>query len=230
MSTLKVTNKKEGTGFPENKIILLDGSVLDCYPLAEVDQQKVTDDSIKLDTTGQYLTIGGKRLKPIPPEPKEVEEQRELFLRNAFYLLAHHERIMSDSRMFLCPVYMKNGLAYTGTSGFDNPTLGVYIEWWLNCKGALQTDKKGRKCLVYHLAGSPLSGANCCAVVYENGEKATVKLLPFRDYWQPFIKINNRYNGAKALYQAYELQQVLDLLKPHPDPPQGGREAADIES
>ena len=26
-------------------------------------------------------------------------------------------------------------IAYTGKSGFRNPTLGVYIEGWMNCKG-----------------------------------------------------------------------------------------------
>lgn len=25
-----------------------------------------------------------------------------------------------------------NNLAYTGTSGFRNATLGVYVEWWLS--------------------------------------------------------------------------------------------------
>jgi len=32
--------------------------------------------------------------------------------------------------MFLCPIYMQSGLAYTGSSGFEKPTLGIYIEWW----------------------------------------------------------------------------------------------------
>ena len=213
MSIIAEINKKEEFVFPQNKIILLNGITLDCYPVAKEEEGEVVDDSLKLDTTGQYLSIGGKRLNPIPPTPHEVEEQRELFIDNAFYLLAHKERILSDSRMFLCPVHIQNGLAYTGTSGFRNPTLGIYIEWWLNCEGALQTDKKGHRSLVYHLSGSPLSGRNYCSVVDEKGKKEIVTLSPFKNYWPRFMKINQRYTEAKYKYQAYTLQEVLDILR-----------------
>ncbi len=181
MSIIAEINPKDELVFPENKIILLDGRTLDCYP-------------------------------SVPPTPQNDDSQKELFVNNAFYLLAHKERILSDSRMFLCPVPIQNGLAYTGTSGFHKPTLGIYIEWWLNCEGTLRTDKKGRRSLVYHLAGSPLSGANQCCTVDEKGKIKSVTLLPFKNYWSPFMKINQRYTQAKNKYQAYTLQQVLDIL------------------
>ena len=44
--------------FPEGKIILTDGRVLDCYPLAEQKPEKIESDSLELDRTGQYLIIG----------------------------------------------------------------------------------------------------------------------------------------------------------------------------
>ena len=205
-------NKEEKVSFPEGKIILLDDRILDCYPIAKEEETEVVDDSMKLDTTGHYLAIGRKHLSLEPPTPNKVEEQREQFINNAFYLLAHKERILSDSRMFLCPVAIQNGLAYTGTSGFHKPTLGIYIEWWLNCVGTLQTDKKGRRSLVYHLAGSPLSGANHCGVVREDGKREIVTLSPFNSLWVPFTKINTRYTDAKYKYQAYNLNQVLAIL------------------
>ena len=213
MAILAEINGKATSVFPENTIILLNGRTLDCHPLAEEEQTKVEDDSMKLDTTGVYLTIRKKRPKPEPPLPMGAEEERNLFINNAFYLLAHKERIMSDSRMFMCPIAIQNGLAYTGTSGFSRPTLGIYIEWWLNCPGAMQTDKKGNRLLVYYLAGSPLSGMNHCMAVREDGQRKDITLSSFSSHWKPFMDINRRYTEAKGRYQTYSLQQVLDLLE-----------------
>ncbi len=209
-------SKKEKVEFPEGKIVLLDGTELECIPRAEAISDDAESDELALDTTGQYLSIGKE--KPVQqPTTDEQKQQQELFLNNAFFLLAHKERILSDSRMFLCPIAVQSGLAYTGTSGFRNPTLGVYIEWWLNCHGAMRIDKKGQKSLVYRLAGSPLSGANRCGEVLEDGNTHTVTLLSFRDHWAPFIDINTRYTEAKAKCRAYTLQQVLDILHSEDD-------------
>ena len=201
---------KKDQAFPEGKIITLDGRMLECYPVAKTDI-KIADDKIKLDTTGRFLAVG-KRPKTVSSASKSQEEQHDLFVNNAFYLLAHRERIMSDSRMFLCPVAINSGLAYVGSSGFSRPTLGVYLEWWAAAADAMQTDKKGRRILVYHIAGSPLSGANHCAAIRDDGKRKMVTLYPFSDYWQSFIKINHRYKEAKHAYQAYGLQEVLDIL------------------
>lgn len=203
--------------FPHNKIILWDGHMLDCYPLATKAPDKIDRDHLELDTTGQYLSIGVKNPQPVLPKPKDTEEQNQLFIKNAFYLLSHKERIMSDSRMFLCRIPIQSGLAYTGISGFRNPTLGIYLEWWSIVQGAMKTDSKGRKSLVYHLAGSPLSGVNRCAAVREDGVTEIVSLSPFNAHWGSFTRINNRYTEAKQLYQAYTLQEVLDILDKEED-------------
>lgn len=195
--------KRKGEVFPQGKIILWDGRALDCYPLAA----QAPGENFQSHTTVQYPSIGAAL-----PEPEEAEQQKQLFIKNAFRLLAHRERILSDSRMFLCRVPIQSGLAYTGTSGFSHPTLGVYLEWWPIVEGAMRIDSKGRKSLVYHLAGSPLSGANKCTAVREDGETETVSLSPFNAHWGPFTRINNRYTEAKQRYQAYTLQEVLDIL------------------
>ena len=204
--------KVEKDLFPEGKIILADGRMLDCHPLAEQDPEKVEADTLELDKTGQYLIIGGRKPAPVPKPSAAVEEQRQLFVSNAFYLLAHKERILSDSRMFLCPVAIQNGIAYTGTSGFRKPTLGVYLEWWGLVEGAMRIDKNGCRSLVYQLAGSPLSGMNKCCAVREDGQQEIVTLSSFGAHWGPFMKLNQRYTEAKQLYQSYTLQQVLDIL------------------
>ena len=205
------SNKREKVEFPEGKIVLLDGTELECFPKAVVAADDAVSDELALDTTGQYLSVGNK--KPAqPPIDEQKVAQKELFVNNAFYLLAHRDRILSDSRMFLCPIAVQSGLAYTGTSGFRNPTLGIYIEWWLNCLGAMRIDDNGQKSLVYHLAGSPLSGCDKSSEVHEDGKTEIVTLIPFKAHWGPFININTRYTDAKAKYQAYTLEQVLDIL------------------
>ena len=114
--------------------------------------------------------------------------------------------------MFLAPVAVQNGLAYTGTSGFNAPAVGIYLEWWATCPEALRTDKEGHRSLVFHLAGSPLSGANRCAEVYEDGRVKSVSVSLFASHWQSFTAINTRYDEAKHIYQVYTLEQGLDIL------------------
>lgn len=196
---------------PKNSITLMNGAVLECIP-KESHQGDFIPDKIKLDATGTYLSLGNKSCKPQTRTSEKFERQKKLFTDNAFYLLAHQERIMRDSRMFLAPVAVQNGLAYTGTSGFNAPTLGIYLEWWNECSMALRVDKENRRSLVFHLAGSPLSGANHCAEVYEDGRTESVQVSSFISHWRPFTAINTRYDEAKHIYQAYTLEQVLDIL------------------
>lgn len=195
---------------PEGKIQLLNGNVLDCYPLEQAGKQ--VDNEVTLDTTGTYFAIGGKKQAPTPKTDEGNVGGWSLFCDNAFRFLQYRNRIMSDSRMFLCPVPIQNDIAYTGTSGFHNPTLGVYLEWWLNCEIALVFNGIGKKKLVYQIAGSPLSGRNSCGVVDENGKTETESIYPFSSLWPIFMRINNRYDEAKSLYQAYTLKQVVDIL------------------
>lgn len=197
---------------PQRCIVLTTGETLECFPKATI-QGDFTPDHMQLDTTGQYLAIGNKPIKkqPVDPNAEEHKKLYKLFTDNAFYLLAHRNRIMRDSRMFLTPIDVQNGLAYTGTSGFNNPTLGIYLEWWQACAGSMRSDK-GRRTLVFHLAGSPLSGCNKCAEVDEDGQRSIIQLPYFRNLWKSFMRINTRYTEAKHLYQAFSLQQTLDIL------------------
>ena len=182
----KINVSEYNTEHPDGKILLLDGTELTCY-----EKQDVTDDKI---------------------DEEEKMRLLKLFTDNAFYLLAHRERILSDSRMFLCRVPSKSGLMYSGYRGFQKPTLGIYLEWWRKCPGAMITGKDGTRSLVYHLAGSPLSGANWCKSVNENGEIHEVKFNLFISHWRPFVGINTRYTSAKQRYQAYSLEEVLEIL------------------
>ncbi len=218
--------KHSNTKHPKDSITLMNGTVLECFP-KEAHSNNFAPDKMQLDTTGTYLSIGNKPCKPQPRTTEDVEQQKKLFTDNAFYLLAHQERIMRDSRMFLAPIAVQNGLAYTGTSGFHAPTLGIYLEWWNECSIALRTDEDGKRSLVFHLAGSPLSGANHCAEVYEDGRVEHIQVSLFINHWRPFTAINTRYDEAKHIYQAYTLEQVLEIL--HAEDGEGWNYSAEIK-
>ena len=129
---------------------------------------------------------------------------------NAFLLLAHKRQIMKDSKMCFAPIDVSNGLAYSGA--FRPATLGAYIEWWATCAEALRMNEAGEKSLVYRLAGSPLSGANRCMQVYEDGRTEAVSVDGFKELWKPFVRIVNRYTRENECTEHYGLQEVVDIL------------------
>lgn len=163
------------------KIVLLDGREIECWPAVanKVSNYEVDD-----------------------------KEMRKLFEENAFLLFENRERILSDSRMFLCPIPLR-----TNFIGMKNRTLGVYIEWWMKFEQTHATGYDGVQRLVCWIAGNPSTGTNGCTAVRANGKLETVSLNPFHEHWSTFVKINQRYDDAKSRYQAYTLQQVLEILK-----------------
>ena len=196
----------------EYKIKLMDGREIDGILKSE-QPKNIKSDALQLDTSGQYLSVGKKKPK-IPTESQLQIAQRQynhhLFTENAWFLLANAEKIFSDSRVFLAPVKVQNGLAYTGTSGFGRPTIGVYLEWWLNHKEAA-VDKNGN--LVWYISGSPLSGRNCCSSVDPEGEQVKIaQQTSFGAIWRSFMDVNNRYTEAKQCCEAYTLEEVLVML------------------
>lgn len=187
---------------------LLDGSKLKGYPSAN--PLTPVSNAFSLDTTGQYLSFGRKPART--PKNNEAERQRghKLFYENVPLFLANADKILSDSRLFLAPVPVQNGLAYTGTSGFHRPTLGVYIEWWLYYKED-SIDRKGRP--IWYISGSPLSGCNVCASVDRKGKGHQAKLNGrFSSVWGTFVDVNARYDEAKRRFMAYTLEEVVALL------------------
>lgn len=197
-----------------DKITLINGSQLDCYPIA-FPSDEIVSSEFSLDTTGQYLQIGKKPHFTIDKELAERRKQEEidekLFYEHAHIFLANTDKILSDSRLFLTPVNVVNGLAYTGTSGFHKPTLGVYIEWWLHHKDA-SIDAKGLP--IWFISGSPLSGSNACSAVDRKGKTHRAQLNgSFSAVWSSFVKVNNRYNEFKGRYMAYDMKEVIDILE-----------------
>ena len=202
---------EESITYPTIK--LLNGATLDCYPLPK--SKEKTNNEINLDTSGTYLSIG--KAHPNITHERDInehdDERIKLFIDNAFLFLQNRRSILSNSLMFLCPVPIKNDLAYTGTSGLNNPTLGVYLEWWLNCENTMIWKGDESKWLVFNFSGSPMSGINHCGIVDKNGTTDTVFISSFSSLWTSFMEINKRYDEAKSLYQSFTLEEVIETFK-----------------
>ena len=176
-------------------ISLLNGNELVCYPKS-VQPQSIQADGLEIDTTGKYF--GTTKPHNVQPqvESEAEEANREFFLEHAFFFFRNAEKIMSDSRMFLAPVPIVNGIAYSGTAGFTNPTLGVFVEWWLNCETDVTHDNSGKEALCYAIAGSPLTGINGCGCVYPDGTTERIVYGKFSNVWRTFVQINQRYTDV----------------------------------
>ena len=188
-----------------------DGICIEAYLKSKLPEQ-LTRDDISLDTSGAFLQWGNKPCRHKRRGSCTNDEELNLFLRNAHRLIAEADRIMADSRMFLAPLPIRNGLAYTGTSGFSHPTLGIYIEWWRNNECAWTKDKSGTLQPIYYISGSPLSGCNACEYISAEGKSESVSVRHFSSVWSSFAKINTHYTEAKQLYDAYTLEEVIDKL------------------
>lgn len=196
----------------EDKMTLTDGREITVYLKAD-QPAEIKSDDLALDTTGVYLRISRKKPKSMD-ESIYYKARRKynfnILAENAWLLFNRAEEIFADSRMFLAPVNIVNGLAYTGTGGLQNPTLGVYLEWWLG--GGAAVDAKGN--LVGYISGSPLSGANCCMSFTPEGKMVKMaQHTPFSAVWGGFMKVNRYYTEAKQLYEAYTIEEVLVKLR-----------------
>ena len=137
------------------------------------------------------------------PDADTRRREVELFVKNAHFLFANRDKIFADSRMFLSPVNVMSGMAYTGA--FCKPTIGTYLEWWL---------RRGDENLAYFVGGSPLSGANVSKAIAKNG-----RLVPLRssgiflELAKEYRDAHERYLVERECFEAYTLAQVIERLK-----------------
>lgn len=139
--------------------------------------------------------------------------EKALFIANAFFLWEYRERILQDKRMCYCPLHIGNNLAFVHAKGIASTTLGGYLTWWKEFDRACRIDKQNRRAFIYFIAGSPLSGRNHCAEVYETGKTKTISVSPFYDYWTSFAEVQERFADDNEQAQAYSLEEVVNILK-----------------
>ena len=96
-------------------------------------------------------------------------------------------------------------------------TTGVYIEWWLSNQEVRLLDENGNKWLVWYLAGSPLTHANSCGLVREDGMMISKNIPDFMKVVKNFWAINKRYDEVKQGYKSFSLTEVInEITKLHP--------------
>lgn len=198
---IKELNSKLIMAQSSDTIILLDGTPLECFPLATLSEP----------IEGDPNWVGNKYKPGQTPEEYRKERDRadRLFYGHVNLFLANADRILSDSRMFLTPVDVVNGMAYTGP--FGTPTLGVYIEWWLHHREA-SFDKKGNP--IWRISGSALSGASACSSVDPDGKSISAELKGrFHEVRDSFLEVKRRYKHAAGRYVTFTLQEVIDSLE-----------------
>ncbi len=159
--------------------------------------QKLVMHEGELMTQKEYLKRRNAELARVTDDDRA---EQKCFLENAFLFYSATERILSDESLAFIPVPFENNLAYIGTSGLRDATLGVYVKWWQRYKGAVSFEKKswlvGKPIdprLLYFIAGSPLSGSNGCSEVNPDGVSYKRVLSPFIDAWQSFMNVNKSY-------------------------------------
>lgn len=198
-------------------ITLLDGRELPVI-LRPEQPVEVRPDDLALDTTGQYLSIGNKRHKSSPRSNKKnsIEKAKEryyrqLFIENVHLFLDESDKILSDGQLFFAPVHIPNHLAYTGTSGFQDPTIGVYLQWWLHVSEASFDVNENP---IWFISGSPLSGAHACSAVNKKCESVKAQLKGgFSSVWRSFMEINRGLTEAKQRCEAYTFEEALIQLR-----------------
>lgn len=205
-----VIQTQETVVHPEGKILLVNGNIIDGYRKSGVDTVTPSK-GFQLDTTGEFFQVGRKKKRKEREVESPYKRSMSFLIANAWELYRRREEIYADSRMFLAPLDVGCNIAYTGTSGIADATLGVWLEWWESLD-MLRKDEKGNERLVYYFAGSPLSGTNRCKAVTPAGKTVDVSFCPFSPVWSTFMKINSRYDAPKQLYEAYSFEQTLEKI------------------
>lgn len=139
----------------------------------------------------------------------EISDARRLLFDNIMLIYDNRERILTDSRMFLAPMPCAGGLYYGDTAAFEDPALGVYLQWWMTCKEAHPSDDEW----VFYFSGSPLSGYNHCGIFGVEGQKESKPCSDFADLYRSFARINKMYRGLSDTCEHYPLREVIERLR-----------------
>lgn len=192
-----------------HKLILMSGQELDCW--LKTSPTENMNNELALDTTRESLSVK-KQTSTLNEQLAERKRNRQFFTSHVHLFIENLDKILSDSRLFLAPVPVQNGLAYTGAGGFRNPVLGVYAQWWRDFHDGSH-DSKERP--IWHISGSPLSGSHACSSVDEKGEQTDKLTLKgrFWDTWTPFMEINKSCDDAKQHFLGFTLAEVIAILK-----------------
>ena len=176
--------------------------------------RKVPPLESRIEILNGNLLTSSPSIEPVVEKELSREERHELFnnfAENVPLFLKHRKEFYNDSRLFLTPAPIENGLAYTGA--FKRACIGTYLEWWEHYPESRYTDDKGNEWKVLVISGSALTGCNSCVMVNESGETFAKGLPKFSGIYTSFLKVNGRYKEAIDFYEHYTLEETIEKLK-----------------
>lgn len=157
------------------------------------------------------LTDGRKIECHVAPEIKSLnmgrlKENARLFFNNVLLFIEHSDAILSDSRMFLTPIYSQSFSPF-----FTRPTLGAFVEWWNVC-ARKPIERHGYP--ICYISGNPMTGNHACLAVAPDGNIVKAELLTsFIGLLRSFGSINRKYRHLSELCETYSIQEVVSTLK-----------------
>ena len=171
---------KENKRMPSMTITLQNGNMLECCP--------------KTENSPEQFKL---------PDQEQRKHELDLLVENAHFLLENKDIAFSDSRIFFAPVNVASGGAYIGT--FVKPTLGTYIEWWL---------ERGQDDLVVCVSGSPLSGANASSVATKDRKHERLKTDErYSNLVKQFNLFHGRYRKVREDCDSYTFEEAIAKMK-----------------
>ncbi len=206
----------------DQAIDLLDEMAQEGYPLAT----QILLDWLKKQDKETRAKADVKRIQENERQRIALATAEKCFLENAFLFYAGTKRILDDDALAFIQVPFNNNLAYTGTSGLRGATLGTYVYWWQIYEDALILGEKseisGKNSaprLLYHIAGSSLSGCNRCGAVDLDGVTSKyVVPFPFFNAWKSFMEANRNYTTKEESERqsTLTLQDAVRILRNDP--------------
>lgn len=137
-----------------------------------------------------------------------LSQHKHYFVPNVHLFIACSELILSDSRMFLSPVYFSYGLST------EPLAIGVYVLFWME-HSLVSHDRAGRPLI--NMVGSLFSGRQACLSVDEAGRivHAPDLLCSWQTSRARLRTLATSYEGLSQTYQHYSLHDLVICLLRH---------------
>lgn len=143
--------------------------------------------------------------RPLNQICREEHDNMLIFLHFVWFLLDNADKIMADSKMFLCPMYSQVFSPFFS----GRPRLGTFIEWWIH-HPEKSRDNDGNP--IFCISGNPMTGSHGCYSIDPEGNKRKVMERGFGAILSSFGKVNSLYKEAKENCEYYEFDEVIKIL------------------
>ena len=166
--------------------------------------------NVLVDFSPEFTLLDNRSLscQPIDHITSLIIDDCDLFYKNTNLFNDNADIILTDSKIFLTPVYCGKHSFFSGI-----PTLGVFTEFWLECQKRSAVEDNLPICKIL---GNPMTGSSGCKAINRKGEVVKAQLnIEFINLLSLFGKINSRYSHVKDVCKSYSLEEVINQLNNH---------------